>query len=427
MASPIKHLDLVMAHYRRNRTIVSRDIGPMLEAIAGKCGANLVLHRYPSGADIGTWIVPDRWDVKEAWVKDPSGNVVASYDEHPLFMVPYSRAFRGTVTKDELLRHTRFHPKRSDAFFYEHRFAYDFKRRMSDWAITMPRERFESLPEGNYEVRIDLDVGPGEMLVGEVVLPGESSDSIALLTDYCHPGQVNDSFSGILAMIDVFNALKSRPRRRFTYRLLFFPETIGSCILLQDRPDYLDSIKFAIFSEFVGWGRNWMVTANPDSSGLGSVVGNQAAQRFEGLKLGALESGYGNDEIIFDYAGIPAVSVQMSECDEYHSSLDSPDRIEQANLDRAAEIVLYMCETVESGQRYRMTQQVPFYQTRFDLYADSVLDRRRHLANRRLFRALRGGATMQQLVAATGGEESELRLLLDRMIEFDLVRKEDLG
>jgi len=342
-------------------------------------------------------------------------------------MVPYSRPFRGTVTKAELLRHTRFHPKRSDAFFYEHRFAYDFKRRMSDWAITMPRERFESLPEGNYEVRIDLDVGPGEMLVGEIVLPGESSDSIALLTDYCHPGQVNDSFSGILAMIDVFNALKSKPRRRFTYRLFFFPETIGSSILLQDRPDYLDSIKFAIFSEFVGWGRNWMVTANLDSSGLGSVVGNQAAQRFEGLKLGALESGYGNDEIVFDYAGIPAVSVQMSECDEYHSSLDSPDRIEQANLDRAAEIVLHMCETVETGQRYRMTQRVPFYQTRFDLYADSVLDRRRHLANRRLFRALRGGATMQQLVAAAGGEEFELRLLLDRMIELGLVRKEDLG
>ena len=419
----IRNLDLVKDHYRRNRTIVSRDIEPMLRAIAARCELPLHLHRYTSGADIGTWIVPERWDVREAWIKDRAGRVIASYGEHPLFLVPYGRPYSGTVSKEELRRHTRLHPKRDDCFFYEHRFAYDYRLRLRDSAVTMPRERLEALPDGHYEVHIDLDIGAGEMLVGEIVVPGESPDSIALLADYCHPGQVNDSFSGILAFIGVIDALKRMPRRRFTYRFLLFPETIGSCILLQDRPDYLQSIKLAIFSEFVGWGRNWKVLADMDRPNLAKALAVEASRKFEGLSADRLNAGYGNDEIVFDFAGVPSLSVQMTECDEYHSSFDAPELLEQSNIDRAAAIILRICGVMERNDTYNLSQAVPFYQTRYDLYADAVTEKKLHQANRQILRSLRRGADLLAIANEADCDFDHVADYAGKLVELGLAAK----
>ena len=45
------------------------------------------------------------------------------------------------------------------------------------------------------------------MLVGEVVIEGQSSESILFIANYCHPGQVNDSFSGLVLFMKVMSDL----------------------------------------------------------------------------------------------------------------------------------------------------------------------------------------------------------------------------
>lgn len=418
----LRYAPFVEKHCWKNRTIVSRDIEPILRDIGELVGLDMTIHRYSSGMDIGTWIVPDRWDVREAWLKGPDGTMVASYDEHPLFLAPYSMPFSGTVDLAELKQHVRCHPTRRDAFYYEHRLAYDYGRRLKEWLVTLPASRLEALPEGEYTVHLDLDVAPGEMLVGEIVLPGRERDSVALLTDYCHPGQANDSLSGILAMIDVMKALAARPDRRFTYRFLVFPETIGSSVLLESRPEYIEDTRLAIFSEFVGWGSNWKILADTQPDTLSCRLAQEAGRRFTGLKPDHREAGYCNDEIVFDFVGVPSLSVQMSECAEYHSSDDHPRLLDQANIDRAASIILYLCDIMEADERFTLTHRVPIYMSRYQLYADYVHQTEQFNWNRAIIRGLRDGRSLLEIAAGHGMDFDYVKAYVDRMRSLELAR-----
>ena len=57
-------------HYLKNRTIVTSDIPTIFEGINEVINDKLLIHKFHSGEDHGTWIVPEKWDIKEAWVKD---------------------------------------------------------------------------------------------------------------------------------------------------------------------------------------------------------------------------------------------------------------------------------------------------------------------------------------------------------------------
>ncbi|MBL95470.1 MAG: putative polysaccharide biosynthesis protein with aminopeptidase-like domain protein [Alphaproteobacteria bacterium MarineAlpha3_Bin5] len=394
------HSDIVLRHYKKNRTIVSSDILPMLQDISDAVGHELKVHKYSSGADIGTWIIPPQWDVKEAWLKGSDGKVVASYDDHPLFAVPYSSSFTGTVNLKTLTEHVRLHPKLDDVFFYEHRFAYNYQMRLKDWAITLPRNVLNNLSDSQYYVHLDFHVSDGEMIVGELCLPGNTDETIALLTDYCHPGQVNDSFSGILATIDVFKRLKALSSRKYTYRWFLFPETIGSAVLLHDRPDYLENTVLGIFSEYVGWGRNWQVNASMENDNPGNKLGRQIKMMFDDVSLNDLFSGYGNDELVFDFAGVPSMSVQMTECDEYHSSLDRPELIVQGNIDRAADIIYQICWMMENNRNLKFIQRVPVYLTRFDLYSDDVNEHENFKKIRQILYGIRDGVSLLDIATS---------------------------
>ena len=51
---------------------------------------------------------------------------------------------------------------------------------------------------------------------------------VLLSTHVCHPSLCNDNLSGIAVMTELARELRARPRRRYSYRFLFIPGTIGS-------------------------------------------------------------------------------------------------------------------------------------------------------------------------------------------------------
>lgn len=365
-----KYGSFIQNNYLKNRTIVSSDIRSILNEIEELVDLPMTVHSYPSGAEFATWIIPDQWDVKEAWLKGPDGRIIASYDTHPLFLAPYSRPIRARLSKEELKSHIRCHSTFHDAFIYEYRLAYDINLRLKDWIISLPQNLWDTLKEGEYEICIDVNVKPSEMLIGEIILPGKKEDSIALLTDYCHPGQVNDSFSGILVMMDVLSRLKQIENRQNTYRFFIFPETIGSCVHLHANPDLINTIKFAIFSEFVGWGKDWLITSSKGEKNIVNKLIRVVQRTYDNVKRVHLFEGIGNDELIFDYAGIPSMSVQKTDIPEYHSSFDEPSRLKQKDLQKAADIIYLMCETFEKDRVATNVQNVPVYLSRFNLFKD---------------------------------------------------------
>jgi len=418
----IRYEKLTLDNYLKNRTIVSDDIESILLDIGKEVGLPIKIHHYPTGTDVGSWVVPEAWNVREAWIKAPDGSIVSSYDEHPLFLVPYSSPFDGIVNLTELREHVRFHPIRPNDFYYEHRFAYDFHKRLSDWAFSLPRNRFEALPEGNYEVHLDISIEKGDMLVGEINLPGKTNDTIALLTDYCHPGQVNDSWSGILAMIDVIKSLSATNNRHHSYKLFIFPETIGSCIFLESNTELIDSIKLAIFSDFVGWGFNWRLFAGDRIDGLAKSVAKIAVKSDSDFSIANLHEAVGNDEFIFDYVGIPALSV-MAECDEYHSSSDRFELLEQDNIDKAVKMIIKICQIMDINCAYQFRQRVPVYMTRYKLYDDAVTEKALFTRNRKIINGLNDGFDIIKICDQYELNFDEVGNYIDRLLSKNLIKR----
>ena len=69
---------------------------------------------------------------------------------------------------------------------------------------------------------------PGALTYGEHVIPGGATDEVLLSAHICHPSLANDNLSGISVAVELARRLAALPARRYTYRFLFIPGTIGS-------------------------------------------------------------------------------------------------------------------------------------------------------------------------------------------------------
>ena len=96
------------------------------------------------------------------------------------------------------------------------------------WGFCLSHRLREQLTAGRYDVVIDATLSPGYLEWGELLIPGRSDEEVLLTTHVCHPSLANDNLSGIAALVELGRHLLDSDRRRYTYRLLFLPGTIGS-------------------------------------------------------------------------------------------------------------------------------------------------------------------------------------------------------
>ena len=201
---------------------------------------------YVSGTECWSWIVPEKWTCREAYLETLDGRRLFSYADHPLHVVSYSLPFEGVVTRDELFRHLHVHSKLPDAI------PFIFKYYERDWGLCCSQRQRDELRDERYRVVIRTDFSYGALKVGEVMIPGESDETFVLCTHLCHPGMFNDDMSGVAVAVDVARELLRRPKRRYTYLLLIVPETIGSVAYLSRHPDLIPKLKGGLFLEMLG-------------------------------------------------------------------------------------------------------------------------------------------------------------------------------
>ena len=95
------------------------------------------------------------------------------------------------------------------------------------WGFCLTDRQLQSMPDGEYEVFIDTSLVAGHLTYGEYVLPGETDDEVLISCHSCHPSLANDNLSGMALAAFLARHLESQ-NRRYTYRFLFIPGTIGS-------------------------------------------------------------------------------------------------------------------------------------------------------------------------------------------------------
>ena len=316
-----------------HRTLVNDGFLESLEIIREKVDLNIL--KYDSGMEVWDWIIPDDWDVKEAYIADSRGNKLIDFRNSNLHLAAYSIPFTGKLTKKELSEHILTLPDYPEAIPYNTLY---YKK--NDWKFCIAHNEWEKFKDGEiYNIHIDVEIKSGKLCIGEYYLPGKTTKEIIITSYLCHPSTANDNLSGVAVTVEAMKHLSKIKNRRYSYRFLIFPESIGSTTYLATHEDQLGDI--------IG---GYVMTCCGDlgpmaykKSYSGDSIIDKAAEYVIGQKYGKSNSNIrdfwlnGSDEQKFNAPGVrlPVGSFMRtpySEFREYHTSKDNLDFISREKL-----------------------------------------------------------------------------------------------
>ena len=310
----------------------------------------LELHEVPTGTPLFDWTVPREWNVRGAFIARLDGTRVIDFARSNLHLLQYSTPQDRVVPRDELMRHVHTLPETPD--WVPYRTSYYSE----NWGFCLSQRQADALTDEAYRVVIDTTLAPGRLTYGEAMLPGERAEEVLISCHSCHPSLANDNLSGIAIAVALAKRLAAA-KRRFTYRFLFIPGTIGSLAWLAANEAGLGRIAHGLVLSCLGDGAPMTYKQ--------SRRGNAAIDRIAAHVLGEAGaphrilpfSPYGYDERQYCSPGfdLPVGCLMRSPngtFPEYHTSADNLDFIRRDALVHSLETLWRIIGVIEGDGRY---------------------------------------------------------------------------
>ena len=201
----------------------------------------LTLHEYPTGTRVYDWTIPDEWRIRGEWIQNTSGKTMLDFADNNLHVMNYSVPVRGSFTLEELRPHLFMRDDLPQAIPY--RTSYYTR----NWGFCLSREQYDRdfAPVGpgeTFTVCIDAEHFPGSLTVGEILIPGREKRETLISTYLCHPSLANDNLSGVVLTALLAEELLHRDNR-YSWRVLFVPETIGAIAYLAHNEKAMQAIE----------------------------------------------------------------------------------------------------------------------------------------------------------------------------------------
>ena len=309
-----------------NRSITGDGVRETLKILRGHL-PDLEILEVPSGQKVFDWKIPKEWSVREAWIEAPDGRRFCDFNTNNLHLVGYSLGIDATLTKNELDKHLFSLPEKPKAIPYITSYYDEF------WGFCITDEERQVLQDGNYRVYIDAELFEGSLTYGELIIKGESDEEVFLSTYICHPSMANNELSGPCVVTFLAKWLINLRSLKYTYRIVFVPETIGSIAYLSKN---LDAMRANVVAGFnvtcIGDERAYSYIPSRNGETVSDKVAKHVLRFIDPDFVQYSWADRGSDERQYcaPHVDLPIASILRSKFlsyDEYHTSLDDLETV----------------------------------------------------------------------------------------------------
>ncbi len=316
---------------------------------------NLKIHEVPSGEKCFDWIIPNEWNVKDAYIKNEAGEKVVDFKINNLHLLNYSIPINIKIPLKELEKHLYSLPEQPDVIPYVTSY---YERR---WGFCLSHNCRKNLLDGDYTVCIDTSLKKGSMTYADLLIKGNTDKEILVSTYICHPSLANNELSGPALATFLAKWVEEKVDKRFSYRFIFIPETIGAVAYLSRNINHMKKNTIAGYVlSCVGDNRSYSFMP----SRTGNCLADKIALHVLNYKIKSFKSfsflQRGSDERQYCAPGVdlPVCSIMRTkygEFPEYHTSNDNLNLVSSEGFQGSYDIHIDVFSILEKNKKYIAT------------------------------------------------------------------------
>tara|TARA_B100000780_G_scaffold261631_1_gene214180 strand:- start:9135 stop:10436 length:1302 start_codon:yes stop_codon:yes gene_type:complete len=419
--------DLAYKLWPINRSITGEGLRESLNIIK-KDIPSLNIFEVESGTNVFDWVVPKEWSCKSAYILDPNGRRFCDFKKNNLHLVGYSSPINKKMSLSQLQDKLYSLPDQPSAIPYVTSY---YKER---WGFCISHEERKNLIDGEYQVVIESNLFDGVLNYGEVLIKGDSEEEIFLSSYVCHPSMANNELSGPSVLTYLTKWLLNQKKLKYSYRIIFIPETIGSVTYLSKHYKNMKKLTIAGFNiSCVGDERAYSYLPSRHGDTLSDQVARHVLQWIDTDYIKYNWNDRGSDERQYCAPGIdlPIASICRSkygEYPEYHTSLDNLDALVTPNgLEGGYNAIRKSIEAIEKNIYPKMT-----------VLCEPQLGKRGLYPTLSKTSSSQNSKTMMDFITWSDGSNSLLEIaqkidvpiwdiyeILDKLVEYKLVEVTD--
>lgn len=336
-----------------NRSLTGDGVRTTLKRLQ-EINPELNICEIPTGTEVFDWTIPKEWEMKEGYIEDEEGNRILDYADTNLSVLGYSTPVDRWVDLPELKKYIYVEENQPEAIPYVTSY---YKER---YGFCMSKNQKDSLKDGKYHMVINSKLKEGSLTYGELYIPGELEQEILFSTYVCHPSMANNELSGPCVSTYLAKWIKELKNRKYSYRILFLPETIGSIAYLSK---HLECMKKNVIAGYViscvGDDRTYSYLQSIKGDTLADrAIQNVLMYHYPNFKKYSFLD-RGSDERQYNSVGVelPVCTFcrsKFGEYDEYHTSLDNMALISPEGLQGSYDVLRNTIILLENNGFYKM-------------------------------------------------------------------------
>lgn len=341
--------------FNLNRSLAGEDNRKTLKYL--KNIIPIKIKNFSSGERVFDWKIPNEWSVKEGYIKDFSGKDLVNIKNNYLHVASYSQPVKKLIKLNDLKKKI-FTSNLAEAIPYRTLY---YKK---DWAFCMTKKNLKKINKSKFknkkfEVCIKSKFQKGKMNFGELLISGKSKKEVLISTYICHPSLANDNLSGVILTTLLARFIQSIPNLKWSYRIIFIPETIGAIAYINKNLEIIKKIDFGFNISCVGgtgkisykesWDKNHFLNNMVKKILLKDKI------KFKKYKYDI----HGSDERQYSYCGssINILSIHKDkyyDYKQYHTSLDNLNFVKDKQIFETLLVYKKIINELEQQKIFRL-------------------------------------------------------------------------